>query len=264
MINQINLRIRALESLKQLQSNIDHITNRVIKSIQNGGTIITAGNGGSEANHFTTELMGRFKQNRKALSSTCLNSNSDILTCIGNDYGYENVFSHQLDGVPSSPHNLLFLFSTSGNSLNVIKAAQKAKELGIITIGISGQSGKLNSECNYHISIPNNSTAIIQEITLFLIHYICEKIDEFLLQKHNLKLQENFWNLVDSAPKTSQVSQNPLIGKTAVFTYLDKHYEGIITDYYFNEVWQADDYGQEYIKIENLNVFMPLEDVKIF
>ncbi len=178
MLTKINLRIAALESLKQIQSRIDDIANLTINSLKFGGTIITAGNGGSEANHFTTELMGRFKNNRKSLSSICLNANCDILTCVGNDYGFENIFSHQLDGIPHYQFNLLFLFSTSGNSPNIIKAAQRAKELKITTVGISGAGGELKNICDYNIIIPSDSTAIIQEITLFIIHYICGKIDE--------------------------------------------------------------------------------------
>lgn len=171
--------------------NIDHnkdkiikISNLLISKIKKRNKIFSCGNGGSasQASHFTTELVVRYKKKyeRRAYNAICLSSDTSLLTAISNDYDFNKIFSRQLEGLANSK-DLLFLFSTSGNSKNLIEAVKHAKKIGIKTISFTGQTGgKLKNNSDLNLNIKSSNTAIIQECHLFLIHYIIELVEKKL------------------------------------------------------------------------------------
>ena len=151
-------------------------------SLLNGGTIFWCGNGGSasESQHMATELIGRFKKNRIPLKSISLNSDTAALTCIANDFGYENIFSRQLEGL-GKPGDVLIALSTSGNSQNINNALIKAKELSINSIALLGKGGGESlSIAETVILIDSNSTARVQESHQLISHILCELIESEL------------------------------------------------------------------------------------
>jgi D-sedoheptulose 7-phosphate isomerase len=146
------------------------------KALASGNTIFWCGNGGSaaESSHLAVELIGRFKNNRRPLPSLSLNSDTSAITCIANDFGYEEIFSRQLEGLAKSG-DVLIVLSTSGNSENVLRALKKATELGVISIAFLGKNGgKALELADLKIVINSQETARIQEIHLLMGHTICE------------------------------------------------------------------------------------------
>jgi D-sedoheptulose 7-phosphate isomerase len=146
------------------------------KALASGSTIFWCGNGGSaaESSHLAVELIGRFKNNRRPLPSISLNSDTSAITCIANDFGYEEIFSRQLEGLARSG-DVLIVLSTSGNSENIVRVLQKAKEVGATSIALLGkEGGKAKDLADLKIIINSKETARIQEIHLLLGHTICE------------------------------------------------------------------------------------------
>ena len=138
------------------------------------------GNGGSaaDAQHIAAELTGRYKTERGALAGIALTTDTSALTAIGNDYGYEFVFSRQLEAL-GREGDLLIAISTSGNSGNVVKALELARKIGIKTIGLSGRTGgAMNELCELNLVVPSNDTPRIQEMHIMIGHIICQAIDD--------------------------------------------------------------------------------------
>jgi D-sedoheptulose 7-phosphate isomerase len=138
--------------------------------------IFWCGNGGSasESSHLAVELIGRFKNNRRPLPSVSLNSDTSAITCIANDFGYDEIFARQLEGL-AKPGDVLVVLSTSGKSENILGALRKAKELGVITIALLGKGGGPAANLADHtIIIESSETARIQEMHLLLGHTFCE------------------------------------------------------------------------------------------
>tara|TARA_B100001109_G_scaffold250454_1_gene243646 strand:- start:508 stop:1071 length:564 start_codon:yes stop_codon:yes gene_type:complete len=165
---------------KKLFKKIIASADLIKKTISQNGNIIWCGNGGSaaQAEHFASELIGRFKKTRRPIKSISLTSNTSSLTCISNDFGYDNIFSRQLEGVADT-NDLLFVFSTSGNSKNIIKVLNKAKKMKIKVISFLGKNGGLaKNKSSIDLIIPSNSTARIQEYHLLIGHILCELIDD--------------------------------------------------------------------------------------
>jgi len=151
--------------------------------------LLIAGNGGSaaDAQHFAGELVSRFYFDRPALAAIALTTDTSILTAIGNDYGYEDIFSRQIQAHGQSG-DVFIAISTSGNSLNIIKAMHEAKSLGMTVIGLSGQSGgAMKSLCDICFCIPSNSTPRIQEGHLLIEHSLCACIEEELFGQQRSK-----------------------------------------------------------------------------
>ncbi len=151
-----------------------------INSLNSGGKILLFGNGGSagDAQHISAELSGRFKKERKALASLALTTDTSALTAIGNDYGYEYVFSRQIEAL-CNKNDVAIGISTSGNSANVIKALENAKKIGAKTITLTGKNGGVIGEMgDINIIIPSNNTPRIQEMHIMVGHMICALIDE--------------------------------------------------------------------------------------
>ena len=149
-------------------------------SFQNGGKMLLMGNGGSagDAQHIAAEFIGRYKKERRPVAAIALTVDSSILTCVGNDYGYDSVFSRQVEGL-AKKEDVVIAISTSGNSENVIQGVEKAREIGAKTIGLLGkQGGKLKDKVDLAIVVPSNNTARIQEAHITIGHIICEILDE--------------------------------------------------------------------------------------
>ncbi len=184
IINQsINSHFSALNLLKNNLPVIAEISASFISTLKSGGKIIFMGNGGSAADseHLAAELVGRFKKNRKAYAAVSLSSNICIITAIGNDYGFDEVFSRQVEAI-ARENDLIVAISTSGESKNVIKAIDKAKAIGVKTVGFLGKSGgKLKNLVDISLIIPTEDTPRIQEMHILAGHIICEIVEEELL-----------------------------------------------------------------------------------
>lgn len=169
--------IDTIKSIESHELKINKIVSNIKKCFKKKGRLILCGNGGSasDASHFAAELVGRFKKDRKGFDVICLSSDSSIITAIGNDYGYEKVFSKQLESIVKNKNDLFFVISTSGNSKNIIDGLKYCKLNGIQTIGlIGGDGGKAKKYLDENIIINSKSTARIQEAHITLIHVICE------------------------------------------------------------------------------------------
>lgn len=153
-----------------------------IASLRRGNKVIFCGNGGSaaDAQHLAAELMGRFLFDREPLAAISLTVDTSALTAIGNDYGYENVFSRQLRGI-GAPGDVLLGMSTSGNSANVVEAFACARKMGIFTIGLTGASGgRMEAEADLIIAVPHKITSHIQEAHIAIGHLICAIVESTL------------------------------------------------------------------------------------
>jgi D-sedoheptulose 7-phosphate isomerase len=156
--------------------------NRLAKALSNDHSIFWCGNGGSAADsqHLAAELVGRFKNNRRALRSVALTTDTSILTCVANDYSYDDIFSRQVEAL-GREGDVLVAISTSGNSENVLRAIKAAKELGMVSIALLGKEGGLAKDLADHsLVIPSKSTARIQEAHILIGHIFCELIEEEL------------------------------------------------------------------------------------
>jgi len=165
--------------MTDLVDRIEAVAHLAIETINNEGKILIFGNGGSaaDAQHIAAELVGRFKESRQGLPCIALTTDSSALTAIGNDFGFEFIFQRQLEAI-ASPNDLVIGISTSGNSINVIRALSYAKQNNLQTVGLSGNDGgEMNSICKTNIVIPSSDTPRIQEMHIFIGHTICHLID---------------------------------------------------------------------------------------
>lgn len=163
-----------------LEADIKKACETAVATLKAGGKILLCGNGGSaaDAQHIAAELTGRYKTERSALAGIALTTDTSALTAIGNDYGYEFVFSRQLEAL-GREGDLLIAISTSGNSGNVVKALELARKIGIKTIGLSGRTGgAMNELCELNLVVPSNDTPRIQEMHIMIGHIICQAIDD--------------------------------------------------------------------------------------
>ena len=171
-----------LQSIMELDASIEKVAYLLIKSLEKGGTIFWCGNGGSasDSQHLAGELVGRFIEERKPLKSIALTADSAVTTCIVNDYGFEHIFSRQVEAL-GSKGDVLVGISTSGNSKNVLNAFEVAKKKGVTTIGLLGKGGgKAKSLATESILVSSNSTARVQEMHILIGHILCDLIEEGL------------------------------------------------------------------------------------
>lgn len=151
-----------------------------------GGKVMACGNGGSaaDAQHFAAELIGRFERERQELAAIALTTDTSILTAVGNDYSYDEIFSKQVRGL-GKKGDILIGISTSGNSKNVVRAIEAAKKMGIKIIALTGNGGgkiaSLLDADDVHLCAPSTRTARIQETHLVLLHALCDGVDHLLL-----------------------------------------------------------------------------------
>ncbi len=167
---------------KKLETPIANSISLLSKSLENKKKIIIFGNGGSaaDAQHMAGELIGRYLLKRKSLSAIALTTDTSILTALGNDYGFENIFSRQCEGIVKNG-DVVIAISTSGNSKNVIKGIITSKKLGAKIISLTGNSiSKIKKYSDIIIPIPSNSTPRIQEAHRTVIHIICEQVEKNL------------------------------------------------------------------------------------
>ena len=164
--------------------NLSRIALALSKTLAAGGKILSCGNGGSaaDAQHFTGELVGRFLYERPSIPGITLSVDPSVMTAIGNDYGFEEVFARQVTGL-GKPGDALVAISTSGNSLNVIRALEEARARGMLCIGLSGAGGgKMPALCDYFLDVPKAPTPLVQEIHGACIHLLCRLIDYYLFE----------------------------------------------------------------------------------
>jgi D-sedoheptulose 7-phosphate isomerase len=181
---------QTIGSIAVLQTMIEKAVSEMTCSLNAGQKLIFCGNGGSAADsqHLAAEFTGRFTAERKPLAALALTTDSSALTCIGNDYSFDDVFSRQLAALGKSGDTLVAI-STSGNSANVVKAVQVAKEMGIYTIGMLGKDGgKLSSLCHLNILVPSTNTARIQEAHILIGHILCGAVERSLGLVNNKNL----------------------------------------------------------------------------
>ncbi|MGD0585706.1 MAG: D-sedoheptulose 7-phosphate isomerase [Oryzomonas sp.] len=151
-------------------------------TLKGGGKLLVMGNGGSaaDAQHFAAEIVGRFKLERRALPAVSLTTDTSILTAIGNDYGFEAVFSRQVEAL-AAPGDMVVGISTSGNSPNVLKAFQLARERGCRIVGLLGRDGgSIKGACNLALVVPSDDTPRIQEGHITIIHIVCDLVEKAL------------------------------------------------------------------------------------
>jgi D-sedoheptulose 7-phosphate isomerase len=173
-----------LKSDDVLLQGLDAIVGCCTNAYQANGKILIAGNGGSaaDAQHFAGELVSRFYFDRPPLAAIALTTDSSILTAIGNDYGYEDVFARQVQALGRSG-DVFIAISTSGNSPNILKAIVAAKSIGLVVIGLTGRSGgKMKALCDICLCAPSDSTPRIQEFHLVIEHSLCACIEEQLFE----------------------------------------------------------------------------------
>jgi D-sedoheptulose 7-phosphate isomerase len=166
--------------IDSLAGDIEKACGMITSAIQDGSKVLLAGNGGSaaDAQHIAAELSGRFVKDRKALPGIALTTDTSALTSIANDYGYDHVFSRQVEALARTG-DLFIGISTSGNSQGILNAFTSAKAIGCKTLGLSGRDGgKMNGLCDLNIIVPSDVTARIQEMHILIGHILCKAVDD--------------------------------------------------------------------------------------
>ena len=187
MINGIKKQLqdhRALIDLleREMAPLIAEMSSMISAALTNGNKLLVMGNGGSAADsqHFVAEIVGRFKMERKALPAVALSTDTSILTAIGNDYGFESIFSRQVEAL-AAHGDIVVGLSTSGNSPNVLKALNAARQRGCRTIGLLGKDGgSIKAVCDLALVMPSTDTPRIQEGHITVIHIVCDLVEKAL------------------------------------------------------------------------------------
>jgi D-sedoheptulose 7-phosphate isomerase len=153
----------------------------ITKALKNGGSVFVFGNGGSaaDAQHFAAELVGRYETERRAWPAVALTTDTSALTAIGNDYGFEQVFARQVEGL-GRKGDVAIGISTSGNSPNVLRALEAANARGLITVALTGRGGRAAAIATHHVAVMEDRTARIQEVHATVLHVICELVEREL------------------------------------------------------------------------------------
>jgi D-sedoheptulose 7-phosphate isomerase len=171
--------VRTFQALSTIRPAIDRAGAMIVAALKRGNKLLICGNGGSaaEAGHFSTELVGRYAKTRRSLPAVALSADGSLVTCIGNDFGYDKVFSRQIEGL-AKPGDIVDVLTSSGNSGNILAALETAHRLALESIAFLGRGGgKAKGLATCELIIPGNSGASAQEAHLFLIHHFCELID---------------------------------------------------------------------------------------
>ena len=177
--SEIAATVATLQSLTAIRPEIERASGLLLQTLRAGGKILTCGNGGSaaEASHLATELVGRYARNRVALPALALSADGSALSCIGNDFDFEQVFARQVAALGKTG-DLLVVFSSSGNSANIVAALREARQRGLAALAFLGrEGGAARGLATCELVIPGQSGRTAQEAHLFLIHYFCEQID---------------------------------------------------------------------------------------
>lgn len=158
---------------------VEKVSEICVESYRDGGKVLACGNGGSasDAQHMTGELVGRYLMERQGLPAISLDTNTTVLTALGNDYSYDEAYMKEVAALGRAG-DVIFVISTSGNSNNCCLAAQKAKEMGLVTVALTGKGGgRLKSICDYTFNVDSSETPRIQETHILIIHMICGMIE---------------------------------------------------------------------------------------
>jgi D-sedoheptulose 7-phosphate isomerase len=170
------------EAARSLPSTLERVAAELYECLKRGNKLLACGNGGSasDADHLVAELVGRYRDERRALPALALTGGMATITAVGNDYGYEAVFARHVEAM-AVPGDMLFAISTSGNSRNVLQAVKAAKQRSCRVIGFTGAAGgQLAGEVDVLVAAPSKVTARIQEVHITCFHIICEELDRLL------------------------------------------------------------------------------------
>ena len=173
-----------VERIGELLPEVAAVARRLIEVYDGGWRLFTFGNGGSacEAQHLAEELIARYRRERRPLAATSLSADASVLTCIGNDYGFEQVFSRQVEGLVREG-DMVAAFSTSGRSENVVRGLAAARERRATTVLFSGgEGGPASDHVDHSLVVPSKDTARIQELHVLLVHLIIEQVDAWAAQ----------------------------------------------------------------------------------
>jgi len=180
VLNWLEEHIEVAERLKDLIEEIGEGGNLMAQTILQGGKILLFGNGGSasDAQHIAAELVGRYKRERPGLPAVALTTDTSILTAVGNDYAFKEIFARQVEGL-GRKGDLIIALSTSGNSPNVIAGVEKGLEIGLKVVTLTGKGGgKLGKMGDINIIVPSQNTPRIQEMHILIGHMMCEIVDQ--------------------------------------------------------------------------------------
>jgi len=173
---------RTLQVLAAEETTFQKIAAAAVASLRSGGKILACGNGGSAADamHLSQELVGRFRGNRRSLPAVSLAADPTALTCIGNDFGFDSVFSRQVEGL-ADKNDLLVCFSTSGNSPNILRALEAARAKGVKTVALLGKGGgKAKGKADWEIVVANSDSGRVQEAHTLILHALLDAIEREL------------------------------------------------------------------------------------
>lgn len=186
--DSISVKQKILENAV-LVNSIREVADECIAAYRRGNRVLLAGNGGSaaDAQHIAAEFVSRYAFDRPGLASIAFTTDTSMLTAISNDYGYEQVFRRQLEA-NGRQGDVFFGISTSGNSPNVLNALRRSREIGIVTVGLTGQGGmKMQSLCDYCLKVPSMKTPRIQESHIMIGHIICGIVEDTLFGEQEIR-----------------------------------------------------------------------------
>ena len=168
-------------SAESIAAPAEAVARSLVECLRQGRKVIAFGNGGSaaQASHLVGELLGRFKLTRRPFPAIALASDSGTVTCIANDFGYEELFARQVEAL-AQEGDICFGFTTSGRSENVRRGLKKARERGAVTVAVTGEAGLVGGEADHVVAVPSDVTAHVQEVHLMLLHVWCIYVDEQL------------------------------------------------------------------------------------
>jgi len=171
---------QTMQSLLAQQEVFERIAATLVNALSRGGKILTCGNGGSAADalHLAEELVGRYNRSRRSLPAVCLNADPTLLTCIGNDFGFDEVFARQVEGL-GAEGDALVCFSSSGDSTNIVRALKTARNHGVKSIALLGKGGgKAKGAADLEFIVASSDTARIQEAHTLLLHALLERVEQ--------------------------------------------------------------------------------------
>jgi D-sedoheptulose 7-phosphate isomerase len=173
------------ESFRKLGNSLMAVGEALVAALKAGHKVLAFGNGGSatEASHFAGELIGRFsKTPRRPLPAVALSCDPAVVTCIGNDFGYEALFERQVEAL-AEPGDIVFGFTTSGRSPNVLRGLAAGERKQATTVALTGAAGLQGGKCKYLLDVPSSSTSSIQEVHLIFLHVLCVCVDKAFIGK---------------------------------------------------------------------------------
>jgi D-sedoheptulose 7-phosphate isomerase len=161
--------------------SIVEVASAMAGALKQGRTVFAFGNGGSaaDAQHFVAELVGHYEQERKPLSAIALSTDTSILTAVGNDYGYDRVFARQIEA-NGRPGDVALGISTSGNSPNVLRGLEAARDRGMVTVALTGRGGEAGRIATFHLGVAEQRTPRVQEVHITVLHILCELVEKQL------------------------------------------------------------------------------------